>query len=228
MRRLAREKGIDLSTVEGSGRKGRITKEDLERGPSGARRGRRRAVAGRAGRARPSASSCSRIKKISGPNLVKSWTTIPHVTQHDEADITDLEAFRKEINASQKDVKVTMVALLVKACVDLAEGATPRSTRRSTASELILKRYWNIGFAADTPQGLVVPVIKDADRKGILEIAGELTRLSGAAREGKLKMRRHAGRDVHDLVARRHRRHVLHADHQPARGRDPRRRRARR
>ena len=131
----------------------------------------------------------TRIKKLSGPNLVKSWTTIPHVTQHDEADITDLEAFRKEVNASQKDVKVTMVALLVKACVtSLKAHPEVNSSLDEDAQHLILKHYWNIGFAADTPQGLVVPVIKDADRKGILEIAGELTRLSGAAREGKLKM----------------------------------------
>ena len=187
MRRLAREKGVDLATVEGSGRKGRITKEDVERGPS---------EAPAAAPSEPAAPGerterveLTRIKKLSGPNLVKSWTTIPHVTQHDEADITDLEAFRKEVNASQKDVKVTMVALLVKACVTtLKAHPEVNSSLDEDAQHLTLKHYWNIGFAADTPQGLVVPVIKDADRKGILEIAGELTRLSGAAREGKLKM----------------------------------------
>lgn len=185
VRRLAREKGVDLSTVQGSGRKGRITKEDLEK-PDGA------APAPKAAPApgeRTERVELSRIKKLSGPNLVKSWTTIPHVTQHDEADITDLEAFRKEVNASQKDVKVTMVALLVKACVTtLKAHPEVNASLDEDAQHLTLKRYWNIGFAADTPQGLVVPVIKDADRKGILEIAGELTRLSGAAREGKLKM----------------------------------------
>jgi len=187
VRRLAREKGVDLSTVEGSGRKGRITKEDVERGPS---------EAPAAAPSQPAAPGerterveLTRIKKLSGPNLVKSWTTIPHVTQHDEADITDLEAFRKEVNASQKDVKVTMVALLVKACVTtLKAHPEVNSSLDEDGQHLTLKHYWNIGFAADTPQGLVVPVIKDADRKGILEIAGELTRLSGAAREGKLKM----------------------------------------
>jgi pyruvate dehydrogenase E2 component (dihydrolipoyllysine-residue acetyltransferase) len=186
VRRLAREKGIDLSTVEGSGRKGRITKEDLDK-----------PAAAPAPTAAPAAApgertervELSRIKKISGPNLVRSWTTIPHVTQHEEADITELEAFRKDVNASQKDVKVTMVALLVKAVVrSLQEYPEVNSSLEEDGTHLILKRYWNIGFAADTPQGLVVPVIKDADRKGILEIAGELTRLSGAARDGKLKL----------------------------------------
>ncbi len=187
VRRLARERGIDLASVQGTGRKGRITKEDVER-PAEA--------APAAAAPQPVAAGdrverveLSRIKKISGPNLVRSWTTIPHVTQHDEADITDLEAFRKEVNASQKDVKVTMVALLVKACVTSLQ-AFPEVNSSLDADEqhLLLKRYWNIGFAADTPQGLVVPVIKDADRKGILEIAADLTRLSGAAREGKLKL----------------------------------------
>ena len=187
VRRLAREKGIDLSAIEGSGRKGRITKEDVERGPSEAP-----SAAPSAPRAEPGERTerveLTRIKKLSGPNLVNSWTTIPHVTQHDEADITDLEAFRKEVNASQKDVKVTMVALLVKACVTSLKAYPEVNSSLDGDSHLLLKSYWNIGFAADTPQGLVVPVIKEADRKGILEIAGELTRLSGAAREGKLKM----------------------------------------
>src|SRR5918997_1855977 len=189
VRRLAREKGIDLSTIEGTGRKGRITKEDLERS-SGAP-----ATPAAAPAATPAAGDraerveLSRIKKLSGPNLVKSWTTIPHVTHNDEADITELEAFRKDVNASQKDVKVTMVALLVKAVVaSLQEYPEVNSSLDEDGEHLLLKRYWNIGFAADTPQGLVVPVIKDADRKGILEIAGELTRLSTAARDGKLKL----------------------------------------
>ena len=121
---------------------------------------RRRAPAALPGRPdsrrRSSACRCRGSRRSPARTCVRSWTTIPHVTQHDEADITDLEAFRKEINASQKDVKVTMVALLVKACVARCRS-TPRSTPRSTATELMLKRYWNIGFAADTPQGLVVP-----------------------------------------------------------------------
>jgi pyruvate dehydrogenase E2 component (dihydrolipoamide acetyltransferase) len=186
VRRLARERGIDLSTVRGTGRKGRITKEDVER-PSAAPAAPAPAPAPAPGD-RVERVELSRIKKISGPNLVRSWTTIPHVTHNDEADITTLEAFRKEVNASQKDVKVTMVALLVKACVASLQEHPEVNSSLDGDDHLLLKRYWNIGFAADTPQGLVVPVIKEADRKGILEIAGELTRLSGAAREGKLKL----------------------------------------
>ncbi len=127
----------------------------------------------------------SRIQKISGPRLQEAWQTIPHVTQHDEADITDLEAFRKRINAEQ-DVKVTMVALLMKACVASLK-AHPEVNASLDGDELVLKRFYNLGFAADTPQGLLVPVIRDADHKGMLEIASELRELSGRAREGKLK-----------------------------------------
>ena len=127
----------------------------------------------------------TRIKKISGPNIARNWVMIPHVTQNDEADITDLEAFRKQINAEQQDVKVTMVALLVKACVGSLKQF-PDFNSSLDGDELVVKRYYNIGFAADTPQGLLVPVIKDADRKGLLEIAADLTELSGKAREGKI------------------------------------------
>ncbi len=181
VRRLAREKGIDLSTVQGSGRKGRITKEDLD-----APRSAPASAPAVTGDDAVERVPLSRIKRISGPRLQQSWQTIPHVTQHDEADITELEAFRKEVNASQKDVKVTMVALLVKAVVSSLKEY-PEVNSSLDGEELILKRHWHIGFAADTPQGLLVPVIKNADRKGILEIAGELMELSGAARDGKLK-----------------------------------------
>jgi pyruvate dehydrogenase E2 component (dihydrolipoamide acetyltransferase) len=112
--------------------------------------------------------------------------TIPHVTHHEEADITDLEAFRKRINAEQ-DVKVTMVALLLKACVASLKQF-PEFNASLEGDELVVKRYWHLGFAADTPQGLVVPVIRDVDRKGLLELAAELRDLSGRAREGRLKM----------------------------------------
>src|SRR5581483_5096584 len=109
----------------------------------------------------------SRIKRISGPNLARNWVMIPHVTHDDEADITDLEAFRKQVNAEQDEVKVTMVALLVKACVG-ALRRFPEFNSSLDGDELVLKRYYHIGFAADTPQGLLVPVIRDADRKGLL------------------------------------------------------------
>ena len=130
----------------------------------------------------------SRIKKISGANLHRNWVMIPHVTHYDEADITDLEAFRKQTNEAhaKEGVKVTMVALMVKA-VTASLQAMPNFNASLDGDDLVLKRYINIGFAADTPNGLVVPVIKNADQKGILDIARELTELSGAARAGKLK-----------------------------------------
>ena len=128
----------------------------------------------------------SRIKRISGPNLARNWVMIPHVTQHDEADITALEAFRKQLNAEQSEVKVTMVALLIKACV-ASLHEFPDFNSSLDGDDLVLKRYYNIGFAADTPQGLVVPVSKDADKKGLIDIAHELTELSATARDGKLK-----------------------------------------
>ena len=126
----------------------------------------------------------SRIQRISAPNLARNWVMIPHVTHHDEADITDLEAWRKRLNTEQ-DVKVTIVAFLVRACV-AALKAFPDFNASLDGGELVVKGYYNIGFAADTPGGLVVPVIKGADGKGLLEIAAELGELSGKARAGKL------------------------------------------
>jgi pyruvate dehydrogenase E2 component (dihydrolipoamide acetyltransferase) len=182
-RRLARERGIDLSAIQGSGRKGRITKEDLERPAAAA------PAAAPAGRA-PSAGEGERVPHTRIPQrsraaLTRSWQTIPHVTQHDEADITELEAFRKQLNAEQSDVKVTMVALLLKACSATLD-AFPRFASSLDGDELVVKRERHLGFAADTPNGLVVPVIHDVDQKGLLELAGELTELSGKARAGKL------------------------------------------
>jgi pyruvate dehydrogenase E2 component (dihydrolipoamide acetyltransferase) len=129
----------------------------------------------------------SRVKKISGPNLHRNWVMIPHVTHYDEADITDLEAFRKQANEAhaKSGVKVTMVALVITAVVASLK-AHPQFNASLDGDELVLKRYFNIGFAADTPHGLLVPVIKDADQKGILDIARELGELSARAREGKL------------------------------------------
>jgi pyruvate dehydrogenase E2 component (dihydrolipoamide acetyltransferase) len=178
VRRLARERGIELSAIQGTGRKGRITKEDLER-----------PAAASAGPAPPAGAGervvLSRIQQLSRDAVTRSWQTIPHVTQHEDADITDLEAFRKQLNAEQSDVKVTMVALLLKACSATLD-AFPRFASSLDGDELVIKRERHVGFAADTPSGLVVPVIRDVDRKGLLELAGELTELSGKAREGKL------------------------------------------
>ena len=195
-RRLARELEVDLGAVKGTGRKGRITKEDVK---SAKQRPQEAEAAGGIPGLEiapwPSIDfskygevervSLSRIKRISGPNLARNWVMIPHVTHDDEADITDLEAFRKQVNTEQSDVKVTMVALLVKACA-AALRQFPEFNSSLDGDELVIKRYFHIGFAADTPHGLLVPVIRDADRKGLLEIAGELSELSSKAREGKL------------------------------------------
>jgi pyruvate dehydrogenase E2 component (dihydrolipoamide acetyltransferase) len=200
-RRVARELGVNLAEVQGSGRKGRITSDDVRgfssRGPAPA------SPAGPGvGLDLPPWPSLefekfgpvervarSRIQKISAPNLARNWVMIPHVTHNDEADITELEAWRKQLNDehARDGVKVTMVSFLVVACVaTLKEFPTFNSSL--DGDDLILKHYYNIGFAADTPGGLVVPVIKDADHKGLLEIAGELSTLSAKAREGKLAL----------------------------------------
>ena len=116
----------------------------------------------------------SRIRKLSAANLARNWVHIPHVTHNDEADITELEAFRKQLNGEQSDVKVTMVALLLKATV-AALQKFPDMNSSLDGDDLVHKKYYHLGFAADTPNGLVVPVIRDVDKKGILEVAGELT-----------------------------------------------------
>jgi pyruvate dehydrogenase E2 component (dihydrolipoamide acetyltransferase) len=203
VRRLAREKGIDLSQVQGSGRKGRIIRSDVEQfADGGGRPVTPTAAPAGAGLGLdlppwPTVNfekfgpvervERSRIQRISAPNLARNWVMIPHVTHNDEADISELEAWRKQLNDEHKadGVKVTMVSFLVVASV-AALKAFPNFNSSLDGEELVLKRYYNIGFAADTPGGLVVPVIKDADKKGLLDIARELTELSGKAREGKL------------------------------------------
>jgi len=200
VRRLARELDVDLTQVQGSGRKGRITKEDLKAALAGAAPAPAAAAADGAGlglvpwpkvdfeKYGPvERQALPRIKKISGPVLHRNWVMIPHVTHHEDADITELEAFRKRLNEehAKQGVKVTMVALLVKASV-AALQKFPAFNASLDGDDLVVKRYYHIGFAADTPQGLVVPVIKDADKKGLVEIASALTELSGKAREGKL------------------------------------------
>jgi pyruvate dehydrogenase E2 component (dihydrolipoamide acetyltransferase) len=130
----------------------------------------------------------SRIKKLSGPNLHRNWVQIPHITNYDEADITDLEAFRNEINAEQAKSggpKLTMLAFLIKAAVRALEKF-PDFNASLDGDALVHKGYYNVGFAADTPNGLIVPVVKDADKKGVLEIASESAELAGKARDGKL------------------------------------------
>jgi pyruvate dehydrogenase E2 component (dihydrolipoamide acetyltransferase) len=201
VRRLAREMGVDLSGAEGSGRRSRITKEDVRAIADAARQPAAGATAPAAGLEMApwprvdfekygpvERQALSRIAKISGANLARNWVMIPHVTHHEDADVTELEAFRKRTNEehAKEGVKLTMVALLLKASV-VALRRFPQFNASLDGDDLVLKRYYHLGFAADTPQGLVVPVIRDVDRKGLLEIAGELTELSGRAREGKLK-----------------------------------------
>ncbi|MCW3039299.1 MAG: aceF [Solirubrobacterales bacterium] len=208
VRRRARELGIDLASVKGTGRGGRIQAADLRAAadtakpvvPGGAASsGDAQSILGfpLAPWPRPDFAKqgpverveLSRIGKLSAANLHRNWVAIPHVTHNDEADITDLEAFRKQVNAEQakrKDgAKLTMVALLLKACVASLK-AFPKFNASLDGDHLILKRYYHLGFAADTPNGLVVPVIRDVDQKGILDLARELGELSGKAREGKL------------------------------------------
>jgi len=206
VRRFARELGADVSLVKGSGPKGRILKEDVQNfikqalAGGGAPAGPRPSGGGLADLGLPAwpkvdfakfgpveAQARSRIQKISGPALARNWVMIPHVTQFDEADVTDLEAFRARVNEenAKSGVKVTPLAFLVKAVV-AALKKFPAFNSSLDGDNLVIKKYWHIGFAADTPQGLVVPVIKDADRKGVLEIAKESSELAAKAREGKL------------------------------------------
>jgi pyruvate dehydrogenase E2 component (dihydrolipoamide acetyltransferase) len=200
IRRFARELGVNVGNVRGSGPNGRVTREDVQAYVKSALAG-----ATAAAPAPPAGglqflpwpkidfekfgpierSSLSRIAKISGQNLARNWVMIPHVTQQEDADVTDLELFRATINAEQKDVKVTMLALLMKALVATLHHY-PKFNSSIDGDDLILKRYYHIGFAADTPNGLVVPVIKDVDRKGVLEIASESSALAKKARDGKL------------------------------------------
>ena len=127
----------------------------------------------------------SRIQKISGPALARNWVMVPHVTQNDDADVTELEAFRKQVNGERKDVKVTMLAFLMKAAV-AALKRYPQLNASLDGDGARAQEYYHLGFAADTPNGLVVPVIRDVDKKGVLEIARETSELAAKARDGKL------------------------------------------
>lgn len=203
IRRFARELGVDLGQVHGTGPNGRITREDVQGfvkstlaspAATGARAG---AASGLGLNLPPWPSvdfakfgpvervALTRIQKISGPVLARNWVMIPHVTQNEDADVTELEAFRKSINAERKDVKVTMLAFLMKAAV-AALKRFPQFNASLDGDELVLKKYYHLGFAADTPNGLLVPVIKDVDQKGIVDIARETSDLAAKARDGKL------------------------------------------
>jgi len=210
VRRLAHEFGVDLNSVKGSGRKERILKEDvqeyvkyeLSRPKATASSGVSQGAGGLQVIAPPKvdfskfgdieAVPLTRIQKISGPNLHRNWVTIPHVTQFDEADITELEAFRKqenELQAKKKDgVKITPLVFIMKAVAKaLREYPVFNSSLAEDGEHLIMKKYVHIGIAVDTPNGLVVPVIRDVDKKGIYELSDELLEISAKARDGKLK-----------------------------------------
>jgi pyruvate dehydrogenase E2 component (dihydrolipoamide acetyltransferase) len=192
VRRIARELDVDLTKVTGSGEKGRITKDDVKRqiarenGGSGIPE----IAAQDFAKFGPiEVAPMSRLKRLSGPHLHRSWLNVPHVTQADEADITDLEAYRKELDADAKDkgYRVTLLAFLMKASVSALKAHPELNSSLSPAKDaLILKRYFNLGVAVDTPDGLVVPVIKDVDRKGILELSQELGNVSQRMREGRI------------------------------------------
>ena len=203
VRKLARELSVDLGKVNGSGDKGRILREDVERVSRGATATAAPTAAvgagvgvdllpwpkvdfAKFGEVEP--KPLSRIKKISGANLHRNWVMIPHVTNHDDADITDLEGFRVQLNKEieKSGVKVSMLSFMIKAAVATLKKF-PDFNASLDGDTLIVKKYYHIGFAADTPQGLVVPVIRDADRKGVVEIAKEMADLAKLARDGKLK-----------------------------------------
>jgi len=210
IRKFARELGVDLARVQGSGPKGRIQKEDVQAYVKGA-------LAGRPAAAAPAGASGkhggglevlawpdvdfgkfgpvelkprSRIKKLSAANLHRNWVMIPHVTQFDEADITELEAFRKSNTAEteKQGFKLTMLAFLIKASVTaLRQFPDFNSSLDKSGENLVLKKYFHIGVAVDTPEGLMVPVVRDADRKGVFDLARELSEISKLARDKKLK-----------------------------------------
>jgi pyruvate dehydrogenase E2 component (dihydrolipoamide acetyltransferase) len=202
VRRMAREFGIDLGAVTGTGPKGRITKEDLLgflRGPAEAPTPAAAPVTGMGIPEIPAqdfskfgpveTKALPRIKKLSGPFLHRSWLNVPHVTHNDEADITDLDKYRKELDTAAKadGYRVTLLAFLVKACVSVLKQFPEFNSSLSPEKDsLILKKFYNIGIAVDTPDGLVVPVVKDADRKGITELSKEFGDISKKARDGKL------------------------------------------
>jgi pyruvate dehydrogenase E2 component (dihydrolipoamide acetyltransferase) len=207
VRKFARELGVELSKVQGSGPKGRILHSDVQAFVKGALSRAPTQVTARAGGQLPfnlppwpevdfakfgpvESRPLSRIQKISGPYLHRNWISIPHVTQFDEADITDLEAFRKAqtTETEKKGFKLTMLAFMIKACVTaLRQFPAFNSSLDKSGENIVIKKYYHVGVAVDTPGGLVVPVVRDADRKGVFDLAHELADISKLARDGKLK-----------------------------------------
>jgi len=208
VRKFARELGVPLEEVKGTGLKGRITQDDVQAFTKSVMAGEKqtKAAAAKAPAGGGAAlgllpwpqvdfakfgpverKTIARIKKISAANLHRNWVMIPHVTNHDDADITELEAFRVQLNKENEKagIKLTMLAFLAKACV-AALKKFPEFNSSLDGEELVQKNYWHIGFAADTPNGLMVPVIKDADKKGVFQIAQETAELAKKARDGKL------------------------------------------
>ena len=213
VRKYARELGVPLAEVKGSGLKGRITEQDVQTFTQSVMSGAIKTMAAEAVAKKSGAGASDggglgllawpkvdfakfgpierkemgRIKKISGANLHRNWVIIPHVTNHDDADITDLEAFRVQMNKENEKagVKVTMLAFLIKACV-AALKKFPEFNASLDGDQIVYKQYFHIGFAADTPNGLMVPVIKDADKKGVFQISQEMGELAKKARDGKL------------------------------------------
>jgi pyruvate dehydrogenase E2 component (dihydrolipoamide acetyltransferase) len=217
IRRFARELGVPLEQLKGSGPKGRITQDDVQSFVKAVMAGTTHTAAQKAGAPAAAAGGAfpgllpwpqvdfakfgpierkdlSRIKKISAANLHRNWVLIPHVTNHDDADITELEAFRVATNKENEKsgIKVTMLAFLIKACV-AALKKFPEFNASLDGEQMVLKQYYHIGFAADTPNGLMVPVIKHADEKGVLQISQEMSDLAKKAREGKLSPNDMAG-----------------------------------
>ena len=205
VRKLARELGVDLGRIKSSGKNGRILREDVERhakSESAAHVTPAQASAGAGGGVEllpwpkvdfakfgpVESKPLARIRKISAANLHRNWVMIPHVTNHDDADITDLEVFRVQLNKEidKSGVRVSMLSFMIKAAV-AALKKCPEFNASLEGDNLILKKYYHIGFAADTPPGLVVPVIRDADKKGVIDIAREMAELAKLARDGKLK-----------------------------------------
>jgi pyruvate dehydrogenase E2 component (dihydrolipoamide acetyltransferase) len=207
VRKFARELGVDLARVKGGGPKRRILHTDVQAYVKGALAAVPAPAAAPKGGALPfnlpawpevdfakfgpvETRPLSRLQKLSGPNLHRNWVSIPHVTQFDEADITDLEAFRKSNTAEteKQGFKLTMLAFMIKACVTaLRQHPNFNSSLDRAGENLVVKKYYNIGVAVDTPEGLVVPVVRDADRKGVFDVARELSEISRLAREKKLK-----------------------------------------